>query len=581
MLIIGLYLGISINWVIGISFISLIMYYYKKLPKKIARIIVFFLIGCFRGLIENAEEVYTYRYTSFEAEILDYRLRENRNYLLLTNFKYKKKHSVEYKLDEFSSFPKEALMEIENIENYYNAKRIEGIGRFYIPLPIAQAKAIISKANGNDKRGKARGVIKNCHIITKKHSSFKHYLREKFKKHLSSEASNFSASIFLSDTFAISKENRKIFEKAGLAHVLGVSILNLTIILMILFYIFYYIIGKVYLRSTYFLPLYVSSQLCSLASIILYCYLIGFEYPLVRTLFMSGISIILLFFTKANQLENLFLSACMILLIEPNGIYDLSFQLSFGGVLGIYALRDIKFNNKILSSMWTTISAMSLIGPISIYQFQQICLQPFLSNLIILPMLNFIIIPSLLMYIILPNIICKYLAYVINFEFELFQKTVIFLSKTAQNMHFLPLFDAFFIVFLAFFLIFSIIQENIRYYILIIGYMVFGLGVFIANQHKPFLLVNMSSIGLVLKDKIIVYPKSGVMGELWSEYYHLPCFDGENSGYFKNDNEKIIVKGIGIIRKEPNGLYSLPTKKDYVFLSSEIMNETQIIKLDE
>lgn len=533
---------------------------------------LFFFIGCGRRVVEQDAEQYTFKYTSFEAKVIDYQRREKKDYLLLTGFKYVPKKSIEYNLDEFARFPKEALMEVENIEKYKNAESVECIGRFFIPIP--------SPKTGVKRINRPRGILKKCFVLKEKHKTFKTFTREKFRKYLYEEAANFSSAIFLSDTFAMSKEQRRVYEQAGLAHILGVSILNLTMVLVILFYFSYYFIGLLFLQSTTHLPLYVSAQLMSLFFIGFYCFLVGFEYPLLRGLFMSGISVYMLFFGKNNGLETLFLTAALMLFFYPAAVFDLGFQLSFGGVFGIFAFSHIRFKNPVLSLFWTTFSAMSVIGPLSIYQFQQVCLQPFLSNLLVLPFLSFVLIPSLLLYIILPDFLASFLSIFINFEFDFLLKMVVFLSKMAQNTHFLPVFYLYFLSFLFFFYFFAIFKEHIRYFFLGLAYFVFFVGIVRAYNFKPFILVNMSSIGLVLKDKIVIYPKCGTVGEVWSEYYNLPAVDGANSGYFKNDCEKIIVHGVGIIRKPPDGVYSLPTVKDYIFLPSDLMERTQIIYLE-
>lgn len=546
---------------------------FKYLHPHINRVLLFGLLGLARGLIDSFDAEYTCRYTSFQADVVDYQLREHKNYLLLSNIKHIKKKSAEYFLDDFAVLPKQALVSVEDIERYKNAKKIECIGRMFFPMPLAKP--------GVKRISIPRGVIQKGEVVECKTGSFKHYLREKFRSYLREDVANFSSAIFLSDSFSISQNMRENYEKAGLAHVLGVSILNLSIFLIFLYYILYFLIGRCYIKSTDYIPLSVTSKIGSLFFLVLYCYLIGFEYPLLRALFMSCLSVLFGFWGKENNIENLLLVAALICMVEPNAIFDLSFQLSFGGVLGIYALSNIKYKGWIKSSLWTTVSAIALVGPISIFHFQQFCIQPFLSNLLVLPFLGFVLIPSVLVFVFLPGFLASYIGVLINFEFDLLQKLVFFVSKLAINIHFLPVFYPFFIAFIACFLCFSIIKESIRYYFLGLGYVIFLIGVIKAFFFKPFILVNASYIGLVLKDKILVYPKAGFIGEVWGDYYNLPVFDGKNSGYFKNDCGKIIVQNIGIIRSEEKGSYCLPTIKDFVFLPGEILYETKVVYLDD
>lgn len=93
------------------------------------------------------------------------------------------------------------------------------------------------------------------------------------------------------------------------------------------------------------------AQLFSLVFLLWYCYYIGFDDPLLRALLMCALSLWMLFYLKVNQIESLFLVATLVAFINSMAICVLGFQLSFGGVLGIFAFSHIRFNNWILSSL--------------------------------------------------------------------------------------------------------------------------------------------------------------------------------------------------------------------------------------
>lgn len=81
------------------------------------------------------------------------------------------------------------------------------------------------------------------------------------------------------------------------------------------------------------------SMLISILAVVFYAFLTGFEVPVVRALIMVVLSSTAIYLGRERlAIWNLFLSAIIILLIWPQAILDVSFQLTFAATLGIMTL---------------------------------------------------------------------------------------------------------------------------------------------------------------------------------------------------------------------------------------------------
>ena len=97
----------------------------------------------------------------------------------------------------------------------------------------------------------------------------------------------------------------------------------------------------------------------------------------------------------------LFTTALILLIIEPEQLFNISFQLSYVAVLSIIYLQPkiyglITIKNKWIDKIWAliTVSIAAQIGtlPITLYYFNQISTYFWLSGLIVIPMASVIIV---------------------------------------------------------------------------------------------------------------------------------------------------------------------------------------------
>lgn len=565
----GMYLQISVSIFFLLVIVFLLVYPKLSYPKF--RLFIFFFVGLFRGLfIKHKIENYSYKYTSFKAKISNVQLKDDKIYLTLRDFKYIDNYNSKLllKLDSRALFPKEAKMhlDIENYENLNQIDEIEIIGRFYLPLP---------KIPYSMKKNVPRGVIKEYRVTKYKKQSIKDVLRNKLYKTLPFKYAALCCSIFFGDIFSVDLEVKELFAKTGVSYLLGPSILNLSLILFVLFKIFYRILTCFFIKLSKYIPLKIAARLFSFLSILIYCLILGEDFPLLREFIMYNLFLIISLYKKKNQLELLFFTAMITLCIFSDGLYSMSFQLTFGGVLGIFAISKYT-KNLILSSLKMTVSSLTCVIPISMYHFYSIALQPYLASLIIMPIFSFVLIPIILIHLLLPCDFC----FITRFFIIQICSSIFLVLDLLKNISifvkFRPFSINYLLCFIIFYIFFAIIKERIRYLFLLFGSMIFAKGVYSGYYFRPFILVNMYNTSLVFNDKIIVYPKAGSMSKMLEEAYNLPCFDGKGSIFFrKNGDELIVLEKFRILTKVPMNIDNYDAFT-YILTPNDIMDNFKI-----
>ena len=144
---------------------------------------------------------------------------------------------------------------------------------------------------------------------------------------LSGDTYDIVAAMTLGEKKGISKEVRKTFSASGGAHILALSGMHLGILFMIL----------TFLLPTKRWPKI--SVLTELFAIWAFVFLIGFQPSLVRAALMLTIySIARLLSRNTRSMDVLAFTAALLLVISPQWLFDVGFQMSFAAVTGILLL---------------------------------------------------------------------------------------------------------------------------------------------------------------------------------------------------------------------------------------------------
>lgn len=176
--------------------------------------------------------------------------------------------------------------------------------------------------------------------------------------------------------------------RTGTLHVVALSGTNITILIRLIEKLSLPLGGR-------------KSGIATLVAILSFVLFVGLEPPIVRAAIMGGIATLGDFLGKRQYgLLSLLFASGVMLLIRPDWLYSLSFQLSFlatlgiiifdaprtGGVIreirGIGVIREIYVKSKraFVENLRTTLAAQVFITPLLVYNFGRLSLVAPLSN---------------------------------------------------------------------------------------------------------------------------------------------------------------------------------------------------------
>ena len=199
--------------------------------------------------------------------------------------------------------------------------------------------------------------------------------------------------LLLGEKQDINSDTLEAYQKAGAVHILALSGLHIGILLFLLQWV---------LQPLRYLPKG-KSILLAVSLIILWCFafIAGFSPSIVRAVTMfSFVSYALFLNRPSSNLNIIMLSVFFILVVQPQFLFQVGFQMSYAAVfaiIGFYPfLRDLfSFKHIVPRKIWDlfAVSMAAQLGvlPISLLYFHQFPGLFLLSNLILVPFLGIII----------------------------------------------------------------------------------------------------------------------------------------------------------------------------------------------
>ena len=183
------------------------------------------------------------------------------------------------------------------------------------------------------------------------------------------------------------------YAKVGTVHILAVSGLHVGILLWILTWLFKPLLFLKHGRLIRVILL--------LALLWSYAFIAGLSPSITRAVTMFSIISVALHLKRATNIYNtLATSAFILLLINPNYLFEVGFQLSYAAVLSIVAFQPIicsvwKPKYAIANYFWqifgVTLAAQLGVAPLSLFYFHQFPGLFFISNMVVVPLLGFIL----------------------------------------------------------------------------------------------------------------------------------------------------------------------------------------------
>lgn len=191
--------------------------------------------------------------------------------------------------------------------------------------------------------------------------------------------------IILGDKRSLPEELKILYSRTGVAHVLAVSGMHVSLLMMIVSYVLIFMRGG--RRSRYI------AILISLCCVLFYAFLTGLQAPVCRALIMVLItSVGSLLRRDVDPLNTLCVTAMTLIIWSPYALLNVGFQFSFAAMFGIVLLYPPisgwwRPGNRLLLAVWKTmaisISAQVTTLPLVLYYFNQFPTYFILSNLLI------------------------------------------------------------------------------------------------------------------------------------------------------------------------------------------------------
>lgn len=482
-IILGLYLQISIaSFVLFISLILLIFIIFEKKilkfikSKKIKayysvlnvhiKIIIFLviLIVAF-AQIKYYEGIFENKYKNIKEDdeisiigtiVSDPQEKEYKTKYILkidtinSNKKYKNTKVILYTKKE-----KETLKygdKIELVGNFKLAQERRNPGGFDYRFYLKTKKIYGIVTTKNTKKLKEN----NVNIISMIANKTANVIKNQSKKLLENKEACLLIGLLIGDTDEIDEETKEDFRNSNLTHMLAVSGLHVSYVLLGV----NYIITKVKIHKKL-------SKIIVMLLILFFILVTGATPSVLRAGTMTIYLIIGgIFYRRISVFSSLNLSLLVIIIMNPYCLFEVGLQLSYAGTIGIVYLYPIikeKIYNK-ANSILITISANIVIIPIMLYNFNTISLTFFISNLLAGPIIGIIIILGFSIIIIsliffpIANIFSK----ILNLLIILFLNT----AKACANLPFSKIFiitPTLKFIFLYYcLLVFIIIKERIQ-----------------------------------------------------------------------------------------------------------------------
>lgn len=250
--------------------------------------------------------------------------------------------------------------------------------------------------------------------------------------------------LILGQRLELDKETIADYSNAGVIHILAISGLHISII-----YFFIVFLLKPLKRVKFGAEI---QLLIVLAILWLFALLTGLPASVTRAVTLFSFISIGNYFNQPKAIYNaLAISAFLILLVKPNAVFDIGFQLSYVAVLSIVLFQPFykKFyfsENKVavyfMDTILVSLAAQIGVLPLSLYYFNQLPLLFLLANLVIIPLSSLVLIVGIVILplnFILPSVavfLGKILEFSIQFMNEYIHWIAQFKSGIITNISF-------------------------------------------------------------------------------------------------------------------------------------------------
>lgn len=235
--------------------------------------------------------------------------------------------------------------------------------------------------------------------------SIRSQLTQQLRRRLPGENGEIAAALVTGDRSSITPSTRQAYADAGIAHILAISGLHLSLVAGLCFLT----IRRGLCLCSPLAERYAikkGAAACAILFTALYLALSGFATPAKRAFIMTSLVLGgILLDRQALSMRSLAIAATGILILWPESLLTASFQLSFAAVVALVAAYEWKSQRSERRSGWrkvliyfieigfTTLIATAATTPFTIALFNRFTLQAILANLIAIPLTGLWIMP--------------------------------------------------------------------------------------------------------------------------------------------------------------------------------------------
>lgn len=288
--------------------------------------------------------------------------------------------------------------------------------------------------------------------------SFLQHAREKlirqYKDYLYGEDLAVIAAMTLGDKSLLTSDTKDLFSETGTSHILALSGLHLGILFMLVFYL---------LRHTR--KQFPRVILTTITLILIWTFvgLVGAPISLCRAALMSTIGLIAGCLRRnVTAIDCLSLAVVTILLLYPQALFDIGFQLSVSAVIGIVIISPIlphfqslekyKVLKVIYRLLTTSLCAQIGTAPLIGLYFHIFPTYSIISSIIVIPLASIILLTSLLFFII--SFAQPSLAFLLHTSIRILKLSLTFINDFPYSH--IDIYPSIFIVVIIYLLIYQI-----------------------------------------------------------------------------------------------------------------------------
>lgn len=263
---------------------------------------------------------------------------------------------------------------------------------------------------------------------------FKQYVENAIKQNISEqEGTVFGAMLYGDDLFQPPKEVYNAFNRTGLLHILVVSGAQVSMI----FSMFFYFLKR--MSMNHVMSFVIISFFTSL-----FCLNVGLDPPVMRAgCLILFVALAELFRFNYSSFNLTLLVLILLLIFEPNSLFDISFQLTFLCIFAMFFASEIRkklnIHNYIVELFILSFSVFIFLFPPIVNYFNNLSVLALITNIFITPFLEiFVLIGFLLSFLMtISGVFSQHIGYFITYMTDF----VIYVIKGWSN---LPLSSIFF-----------------------------------------------------------------------------------------------------------------------------------------